>query len=72
MIRWVKGSAAQAINRECGTEGDVWWQRGFYDVIIRDTQQYEAIHHYIVENPLRGELDRLHPHHPNPFPIKDE
>lgn len=72
MVRWFKGMATKHINRVRGIEGEHVWQRGFYDDIIRTPQEYAAINHYILENPLRWTLDSLHPAHPNPFPINDE
>jgi putative transposase len=72
IIRWLKAVSAQHINLTCSTEGQPRWQRGFYDVIIRYPRHYAAIKQYIGENPLRWELDRLHPHHPNPFLMDDE
>ena len=72
IVRWAKGMSAQHVNRHRGMQGERLWQRGFYDVIIRHARQYAAYHHYILENPLRWELDRLHPRHPNPFPMDDE
>jgi putative transposase len=48
------------------------WQRGYYDHIIQNDEERFYIRHYIVENPLKWELDRLHPNHPHPFPMDDE
>ncbi|MBQ6829657.1 MAG: transposase [Clostridia bacterium] len=36
------------------------WQRGFYDHIIRNDEDYENHLRYIQENPLRWELDELY------------
>ena len=38
-----------------------FWQRGFYDRIIRNDRDLDVIRHYIVDNPLKWELDRDHP-----------
>ena len=35
------------------------WQRGYYDHIIRDEQDYGEIWAYIEENPLRWAEDSL-------------
>lgn len=72
IVRWLKSTSTQHINRQRGITGEHWWQRGFYDVIIRHPRQYAAYHHYILENPRCWELDRLHPRHPHPFPMDDE
>lgn len=34
------------------------WQRGYYDHIVRNERELEAIRRYVQENPLRWELDR--------------
>ena len=44
-------------NKECG--GNIW-QRGFYDHIIRDQDDYEKIAKYIYENPIRWQRDELY------------
>jgi putative transposase len=72
IVRWLKGMSTQHLNREYRIAGEHWWQRGFYDEIIRHPRQYAVLHQYVLENPLRWELDRLHPLHPNPFPMDNE
>ncbi len=37
------------------------WQRGFYDRIIRNDNEYQRILDYIHGNPGRWQLDRLNP-----------
>ena len=34
------------------------WQKSFYDHIIRNEKSLDKIRKYIVENPLKWELDR--------------
>ena len=36
------------------------WQRGFYDHIIRNKNDYEEISKYIYENPLKWQFDELY------------
>ncbi len=36
------------------------WQRGYYDHVIRNQEDYNMIAKYIEENPLRWELDKLY------------
>ncbi len=38
-----------------------FWQRGFWDRVIRNDIEYERIREYIRSNPIRWELDRLNP-----------
>jgi REP element-mobilizing transposase RayT len=37
------------------------WQRNYYDHIIRNDLDLERYHTYILENPLRWELDEYYP-----------
>ena len=37
------------------------WQRNYYDHIIRDNEDYFRILEYINDNPLKWEIDSLHP-----------
>ncbi len=36
------------------------WQRSYYDHIIRNQQDYENIHHYIINNPEKWEEDKFY------------
>ncbi|WP_058973110.1 transposase [Type-D symbiont of Plautia stali] len=45
------------VTRETGMK---IWQRGFYDRVIRNESELYAIRKYILENPLKWELDRLY------------
>ena len=44
---------------------DFGWQARFYDHIIRSERAFEAIRTYIINNPLKWELDRNYPKHFN-------
>lgn len=37
-----------------------FWQKDFYDRIIRNEKELYEIRKYIIENPLKWHLDRLH------------
>lgn len=37
------------------------WQKSYYDRIVRNQKEYDQILQYIDQNPLRWELDSLHP-----------
>jgi len=43
------------------TPGAPLWQRGFYEHVIRDTDNINLIHEYIITNPARWALDRENP-----------
>ncbi len=48
------------IKRFCNKEyGENIWQRGFYDHVIRDREDYEKRVKYIDENPMRWYYDEL-------------
>ena len=49
------------INRMQGTQGAKFWQRDFYDRVIRHERELEAIRTYIYKNPAAWDADRLHP-----------
>ena len=36
------------------------WQRGFYDHVVRNDEDYDAIWQYIDENPIKWELDKFY------------
>ena len=47
--------------RFCNKEyGENIWQRGFYDHVIRNRNEYEEISRYIYENPMRWYFDELY------------
>jgi len=37
------------------------WQKSFYDHVIRNEQDYLRIQEYIINNPIRWEMDIFHP-----------
>ena len=58
LIGYIKMNASKAIRQHYG---DVTvWQRGYYDHVIRNQEDYVALAEYIQTNPLRWELDRLY------------
>ena len=50
------------------TPGDPLWQRNYYEHIIRSERALQAIRRYILENPLRWNLDRYNPAASGPDP----
>ena len=58
IVGYIKMTSSKAIRQR---HGDIpVWQRGFYDHVIRNEQDYCAIANYINENPLRWKLDKLY------------
>ena len=58
IIRHFKTCSAIGINRLRGTTGKPVWQRGYYEHIIRDEIEFNNFASYIVNNPLKWELDK--------------
>ena len=58
LIGYIKMNASKAIRQ---WYGDLpVWQRGYYDHVIRNREDYVALAEYIQTNPLRWELDKLY------------
>ena len=49
------------INQIRKTPGNKLWQRNYYDRIVRNESELHKIREYIVNNPLKWELDRENP-----------
>jgi len=56
-----KTMSTKRINLLLNTPGKQFWQRGYYDHIIRNREELDRIRKYIFENPLKWELDEYHP-----------
>jgi hypothetical protein len=52
-----KTVSTDRINERRGTPGRLFWQRHFYDHIIRDDDELNKIRDYIRTNPLRWNTD---------------
>jgi len=60
-----KSAATKRINEQRGMPGVPVWQRNYYEHIIRNDADLQRIREYIVNNPLKWDLDQLHPNHPS-------
>lgn len=58
LIGYIKMNASKAIRQRYG-DIDVW-QRGYYDHVIRNQEDYVALAEYIQTNPIRWKLDKLY------------
>jgi hypothetical protein len=56
-----KYQTTKQINEIRDDAGTPFWQRSFYDHIIRHHRELDAIRQYIADNPLKWELDRDNP-----------
>ena len=57
-VGYIKMNASKSIRNQYGDISV--WQRGYYDHIIRNEQDYITIANYIDENPLKWKLDKLY------------
>ena len=57
-IGYLKMNASKEIHKQ--GYNDQIWQRGFYDHIVRNDDDYNAIWQYIDENPIKWELDKFY------------
>ncbi|GIW45211.1 MAG: hypothetical protein KatS3mg077_2493 [Candidatus Binatia bacterium] len=49
-----------------------FWQRNYYEHIIRDERSLNRIREYIATNPLRWHLDRENPARSGTNPLEEE
>ncbi|MBE2233527.1 MAG: transposase [Anaerolinea sp.] len=57
-----KYESTKRINTLRNMAGVRFWQRGFYDHIVRNPRELDAIRQYILNNPLEWALDRDNPY----------
>jgi putative transposase len=56
-----KTVSTKRINQIHNTVGASFWQRGFYEHIVRSERGLDAIRQYVIDNPLKWESDRDNP-----------
>ena len=61
IIRAFKSFSARRINQSKGIQGQPFWQRNYYEHIIRNERAYFAIREYILSNPVNWGADKLNP-----------
>lgn len=59
IIAGFKGRSTRNINRALGWDGTSFWQRSFYDHVVRNDADLGRIREYISNNPARWEADRF-------------
>ncbi len=57
LVRAFKSATAKRINNVRGTPGGRVWQRNYYERVIRDDGELNAVRQYIWDNPLRWAED---------------
>jgi REP element-mobilizing transposase RayT len=61
LIGAFKTVSTKRINQMYGSPGAKLWQRNYYEHIIRNDNELHHIRQYIIDNPLRWELDQENP-----------
>jgi putative transposase len=62
IVRSFKSAVTKRINEHRGAPGTPVWQRNYHEHIIRNEDDFEAIRHYILTNPLHWHQDHENPH----------
>jgi REP element-mobilizing transposase RayT len=57
IIRGFKTFSSRRINEEMIRNNKLRWQKSFYDHVIRNDRSLDNLRQYIMNNPLRWELD---------------
>jgi len=65
MVGYFKYQTTKSINKIRNQMGVKIWQRNYYDHIIRTEESLENLREYILQNPLRWDIDQLHPNNPS-------
>jgi REP element-mobilizing transposase RayT len=61
VIRGFKSASTRRVNKLRGISGVSIWQRNFWERIIRNERELEAIRRYILANPVNWRKDDLYP-----------
>ncbi len=61
IIRGFKTFSSRRINEMRGTPATQFWQRNYYEHVIRNGADLNSIRQYIIDNPARWETDRENP-----------
>jgi REP element-mobilizing transposase RayT len=61
IVQNFKSVPTRKINQCHNTPGEHVWQRNYFEHIIRTQKALNAIRQYIINNPVRWELDRYNP-----------
>jgi REP element-mobilizing transposase RayT len=58
IVRAYKSAVTYAINTAEKTRGSVVWQSNYYEHIVRNERELNAIRQYIIDNPRNWKMDR--------------
>ena len=65
VIAYFKYQSTKHINQHRNMAGTRVWQRNYHDHIIRDDPDLQRLRQYMQNNPMKWELDQLHPDNPS-------
>ena len=65
IIAYFKYQSTKHTNQHHNMAGTRIWQRNYHDHIIRDDTDLQRLRQYIQDNPMKWELDQLHPDNPS-------
>ena len=58
IVRSFKTFSANAVNKVLGTSGQPFWQRNYYERVIRNERELHKVREYIINNPMKWLLNR--------------
>ncbi|MFH1732726.1 MAG: transposase [Planctomycetota bacterium] len=61
IVRSFKATVTKELNRRHGTLGAPLWQRNYYEHVIRNAKEWDALRQYIAANPAQWPLDSENP-----------
>lgn len=61
VIQNFKSVSTRRVNQKFFKSGNKIWQRSFYERIVRNDRELNAIRQYILDNPLNWEMDKENP-----------
>ena len=61
IVRALKTFSARRINVLCGTSKKPFWQRGYYERVIRNERELNHVRQYSMDNPARWDQDPENP-----------
>jgi len=61
IIRGFKSAVARRVNDQRNTPGMPVWQRNYYEHVIRGEEDLNEVREYIINNPLKWDLDSENP-----------
>ncbi len=65
IMAYFKYQSTKHINQHRNMAGTRVWQRNYHDHIIRDDPDLQRLRQYMQNNPMKWELDQLHPDNPS-------